>query len=204
MDDLLIRSGPVWETAMKTVIHSLGHQPTEELMLRCKGMNARDVSRTIHSALKPNTPPESCDRLMRDSLIATFQKQILPMPGALDLVRRHQGEIPMAVASGSPLEIIHMCMRELGIFDCFQTILSSETVPRGKPHPDVFLAAASSLGVDPAHCIVFEDSLVGVLAGKAAAMRVFSVPSSYHEEIRKHADRVFESLGHITKEDILA
>ena len=84
----------------------------------------------------------------------------------------------MAVASGSPVEAIESSLGALGISDAFDLLISSEEAARGKPHPDVFLAATGKLGLSPESCLVFEDSLVGVQAAAAAGMRCIVRPSS--------------------------
>ena len=69
-------------------------------------------------------------------------------------------------------------MDALGIRDVLGAIVSSDEVPLGKPEPDVYLLAASRLGVEPGRCLVVEDSLNGVRAGKAAGMTVVLVPNA--------------------------
>jgi HAD superfamily hydrolase (TIGR01509 family) len=202
MDDLLIASAQIWRIAEEHLFAAIGHELTDDLAMRYKGMNALDVAATIHRILKPTIPLDQCQKLMRDKLIEGFSGQIKEMPGAVDLVRRLCGKLPMALASGSPLVAIEIALKQLGIYDCFDLILSSESVPRGKPHPDVFLAAAAALNVPPENCLVFEDSLIGVRAAQAAGMKCFSVPAAKHNEIKKIATCVFPSLSEITQEHI--
>ena len=102
--------------------------------------------------------------------------------------------------SGSPLDAIHAALSQLGILECFSVVISSESVARGKPHPDVFLAAANALGMLPNRCLVFEDSLIGVRAAVATGMRVVCVPSGPSEEIRRITPYVFESLADVINE----
>ena len=102
------------------------------------------------------------------------------------------------------MEAIELATRRLGMFGHFAVVISSESVKRGKPYPDVFLAAAERLGVDPKECLVIEDSLIGVEAALAAGMRVFAVPSGNHGAIAKKATRSFASLDEITWGEIEA
>lgn len=202
MDDLLVFSAPLWAAAEETLLRALGAQRSEELAARYKGMNALDVTRVIHEALHPPLPLAKCQKIMRDALIAAFSADLRPMPGAVELVRRVRGRWPMAVASGSPPPAIERALTALGIRDRFDHIISSESVARGKPHPDVFLAAAAALGVPPPQCLVLEDSLIGVHAARAAGMRVFAVPSGHHEQVAREATRVFASLAEISLDDL--
>lgn len=199
MDDLLIHSAPTWTAAEKVLLDRIGYPYTPELAQKYKGMNALDVARTIHQIARPTLPLELCQKIMRDALIERFSGSIEPMPGAVELVRRLQPLRPCAVASGSPLQAIERAMERLGLRGGFRHLISSESVPRGKPHPDVFLAAADALGVAPAECVVFEDSIHGVQAGIAAGMTVYAVPSTpvAAAEIPKLTPHVYRSLAEI-------
>ncbi len=75
---------------------------------------------------------------------------------------------------------LHRCLEHFGLSIAFASVHSAESEPYGKPHPGVFLTAASSLGIAPKRCLVFEDSAAGVIAARAALMRVVAVPT--HED----------------------
>ena len=200
MDDLLIASAAIWRAAEVRVLSAMGHEWTPEISAQCKGMNAPDVAATLHRLLNPALSLADCQKIMRDAVIEGFTNPIESLPGAVELVRRLNGRAPMAVASGSPMVAIEAALNQLGIFDCVNSVITSESVPRGKPHPDVFLAAATSLNVPPRHCLVFEDSLVGVRAAKSAGMYSFAVPMIAHDQVRQIATRTFSSLAEVTDE----
>jgi len=84
--------------------------------------------------------------------------------------------LPIAIASGSTPRAIRQTLAYAGIGGLFETMVSASEVARGKPHPDVFLAAADQLGVLPTDCLVVEDSTYGIQAGKAAGMKVLALP----------------------------
>lgn len=203
MDELLVDSKHIWRAAEVRMLAAMGHAWDAELSRHYKGMNALDVAATAWRILQPAGPCEHFQRIMRTALVEEFSTAQIPeMDGAVDLVRRLHGLAPMAVASGSPVEAIERAMRRLGIRDCFEAIVSSESVLRGKPAPDAFLKAAECLGADPAHCLVFEDSLHGVHAALAAGMKVFSVPTVSPDEIACLATGTFHSLADVTRQDV--
>ena len=203
MDELLVDSRHIWRAAEDRMLAAMGHKWTADLARRYKGMSVLNVAATAWQVLKPAESVEHFQRFLRSALIEEFAvADIPPMLGAVDLVRRLQGLAPMAVASGSPLEGIERAMQRLGIRDCFQAVISSESVPRGKPAPDVFLKAAECLGVAPACCLVFEDSLHGVRAGIAAGMKVFAVPTVAPDEIARLATGTFRSLAEVTRQRV--
>lgn len=195
MDDTLFGTASLWQQAENHLLKSLGSAWSPEIAQQYKGMNALDVAATIHRLLQPRVSVEHCQKTLRDALIAGFEAHMPePLPGAMACVERLAKTYPLALASGSPLCVIEAVLAHHGIRSKFQCLISSESVPHGKPAPDVFLAAAAGLGAAPESCIVFEDSLVGVRAAKAAGMHCVAIPSSHPEEIAKIADRVFYSL----------
>jgi len=85
-------------------------------------------------------------------------------------------DVPVAVASGSDLEMIRLLLAKLDLAGTFAQVVSAQEVPLGKPAPDVFLEAARRLGVPPETCVVVEDSRPGVEAAHRAFMRCIAVP----------------------------
>jgi beta-phosphoglucomutase-like phosphatase (HAD superfamily) len=86
-----------------------------------------------------------------------------------------------AIASATPEADIRHYTDRLGISAMFQAIVSSDSVPRPKPAPDVYLRAAEMARSDPQHCIVVEDTPVGLAAGRAAGMRCVAFPNQWTE-----------------------
>lgn len=203
MDGTIIDSAKAWRQAETQLFKTLGCEYDPAIAILYKGMSARDVGRVIHEQLKPREiGVADCGRIVRDGLIESSKRRAPAMPGADDLLRRIRGRYPAAVASGSPLEVIGNFINHYGWKEHFNVIVSSESVPRGKPAPDVFLLAAEHLGIKPADGLVIEDSLAGVQSARDAGMKCFVVPSYDDTRIREQADRVYSSLAHITLADI--
>jgi HAD superfamily hydrolase (TIGR01509 family) len=119
-------------------------------------------------------------------------------PGAAELVTYVQEQgIPTAIASSSPISIIDATIEAMGWGEIFKIRCTADDVALGKPAPDVYLAAAKVLGVDPVHCLALEDSPAGSRAAVAAGMTCYAVPDSSHsahtafEDITPH---VYDSL----------
>ncbi|KAI4363862.1 hypothetical protein MLD38_020028 [Melastoma candidum] len=118
------------------------------------------------------------------------------LPGADRLIkhlRRHG--VPLALTSNSLREYIEAKISgKQGWKESFSVILGSDEVKFGKPSPDLFLEAARRMGVDATQCLVIEDSLVGVQAGKAAQMKVVAVSSQSEADCSSIADTIIHSL----------
>ncbi len=195
MDDTL-NASVAWRPAEERLYALLGQPFRPDIAAHYKGLNAMDVGKTIHASLCPVThDAEECGRLLREYLLEEFHRgPIAPMPGADALVRALVGRYPLAVASGSPLEAVRLVLDRCGWTTCFSLAISSESVARGKPEPDVLLETARQLGCPPAEVLVIEDSLVGVRAAKRAGMTCFVTPSSDDPSIRAEADQTFATL----------
>ncbi|MFT8718121.1 HAD family hydrolase [Acetobacter sp.] len=93
------------------------------------------------------------------------------------LAREWAGCVPMAVASSGSREVVEASLAAIGLLDIFDAIVTIEDVTRPKPAPDIYLLAAARLGVQPAACLVFEDSAEGLEAAHAAGMSAKDVRS---------------------------
>jgi beta-phosphoglucomutase len=101
-----------------------------------------------------------------------YGPRLAPLPGLLALMdEADRRGLPMAVATAAPLGNIELVLDGLKLRDRFRIVVSPALGLRGKPHPDMFLAAAEALGADPAACLVFEDAPLGVEAARRAGMR---------------------------------
>lgn len=121
-----------------------------------------------------------------------FRTQLQAIPSIHALL--DQLTMPMAVASGSSYERLYLTLDVIGLRERFGPhIYSSSDVAKGKPAPDIFLYAAEKLGVAPANCLVIEDSINGVKAGKTAGMTVYAFAGGSHiPDKQKHLNELME------------
>lgn len=99
--------------------------------------------------------------------------------------------VKLGVGTNSPMENTTAALKAAGIDRLFEVIVAYGMVPNGKPAPDIYLAAAERLGVAPSACVVVEDTVVGIVSGKAAGCYVIAVSTTHQaEELRKEADLV--------------
>ena len=111
----------------------------------------------------------------KDELYIALIDRVEAIEPVLDVVRRHHGRTPMAVASGGSQRTTGQALAQLGIDTMFDAVVTAEDVQRHKPAPDVFLEAARRLGVAPADCLAFEDTDIGLKAIRAAGMTAVDV-----------------------------
>lgn len=113
---------------------------------------------------------------------------------------RNRG-IRLGIATSNSRELVTNVTKAHGLEDCFACIMTGSEVTRGKPAPDIYLAVAEALDTEPARCLVFEDIIPGILAGKAAGMRVCAVEDVYsakdREKKKSLADYFIEDFSEI-------
>ncbi len=129
-----------------------------------------------------------------------LDQQITAIDGIHDAVAHLHDhcEGRIAVASGADRFKVEMMLKKVGLHDFFAgRIFSGHEMPRSKPFPDVYLAAAAHLQVDPRHCLVVEDTTVGITAGVAAGATVwaYAAPPAAHQPLLvAGAQRIFTDM----------
>ncbi len=120
--------------------------------------------------------PDTLEQIQEDWAEMAFERYVRTTPfkaGAEDFIREaHRRGIPMGIASSNSRELIEAMMDERGMHGYFATIETSGDYENSKPAPDIYLGAAEHLGVAPEDCLVFEDIIAGIQAGKSAGMTV--------------------------------
>jgi beta-phosphoglucomutase family hydrolase len=129
-----------------------------------------------------------------------YNRNIAPAPGLVPLLEglRARG-VNMAVGSSGPRRNVEYVLERCRISGFFDAIADGDMIRRGKPDPEVFLLAAGLLGIDPSDCIVFEDAVVGIQAGKHAGMTVVAMSTTLPPEMLEGSgyDRLIASFTEI-------
>jgi len=191
-DGVIADSEVLANLVLAEAVSSLGLPTTlDDSISRYMGKRWAEVVAAVETGTGQSLPQDFLDAL-RLATLARFREALKPVPGALDFITKF-ATLPRCIASSSSAERLQLCTDVLAIGHHFpNTIFSADLVPRGKPHPDIFLYAADKIGVAPKHCLVIEDSPNGVRAGLAAGMCVVGLCAGAH--IRTgHAERLREA-----------
>jgi beta-phosphoglucomutase len=112
-----------------------------------------------------------------------YQPHLQPTPGLMDFLNTLQAQrIPAAVGTSAPESNVRFTLDGLSLRPYFKAIVDSSMIQHGKPNPEIYLTAASRLGVEPARCVVFEDALAGIEAGVRAGMAVVALATTHSRE----------------------
>lgn len=118
-----------------------------------------------------------------------YQPHIKPVAGLIEFLEILKNKnIPMAIATSGIQPNIDFMFENVPIKQYFKTVVNSSHITNGKPHPEIYLKAASLLNVDPKNCLVFEDAVVGIKSAKAAGMKVIAVETTQLKEELAAAD----------------
>jgi len=193
MDGTLIDSEEFHWISWRDALANEGIAITREQFLSSFGQRNDSI---IPQWLGAATTPERIQRIAnaKEELYRDLvqKKGISPLPGVATWVRRlHEQGWLQAIASAAPRPNIDVVLEALGAAHRFQAIVSAEDVHRGKPDPEVYLTAASRVGVPPGSCIVVEDAAAGIEGARRAGMRSIGVS---HNGKHLSADVVVQSL----------
>ena len=205
LDGVLLDSEHVWDEVREELTRERGGRWHEGAQRQMMGMSSLEWSRYMHDELGVPDPPEEISKEVVRRVETIYRRHLPAVPGARDAVERLAEHWPLGLASSSNRELIELALELLSIDDQFAATVSSEEVSRGKPAPNVYLEAARRLQVEPTRAAAVEDSHNGILAAKAAGMRVLVIPNRHFppgEDALAQADVVLESLAGLTAEAV--
>lgn len=165
----------------------------EEYLTRVSGVNSAE---TIRRVLGKELSDQDVQRLQAEkesqyrSYITGHLEPVAGLTGFLDEMRK--AGIPMGVATSAPEENIAFTLEGLGVADYFGVVTGADMVRRAKPDPEIFIVTARRLGVSPRACIIFEDSVSGLEAARAASMRIVALRTAHTTQELKGADLLID------------
>ncbi|WP_334165214.1 HAD family phosphatase [Achromobacter mucicolens] len=175
-DGVLVDSEPITSRVLTEMLNELGwgitHAETMEIFT---GKAVKDELPLIQARTGATITPAWFDQFRQRRNDALY-RDLVEIPGAPHAVRALHEALSgrIAVASGADRRKVELQLVKVGIADCFEgRVFSGHEMPRSKPFPDVYLAAAQALGVDPKRCAIVEDTVTGATAGVAAGATVF-------------------------------
>jgi len=197
-DGVLVDSEGISNAVLAHALSAVGLPTSADEALRdYKGLILHDVVARAQARLGAPLPDGFAEAFESDRLLE-FRRRLMPIAGAAATVRSLRAAgVKVCVASQGKLEKTALTLHLTGLEDLFPegTRFSAYTVPRGKPHPDLFLHAAAAMHASPDRCIVVEDTTIGVSAARAAGMRVYGYAADSDEAaLRAAGAEIIHSL----------
>jgi HAD superfamily hydrolase (TIGR01509 family) len=199
-DGVLVDSEPISNTILAAYLTELGHPTSYEESIRDYMGSAMHRIHELVQERSGQRLPEDFDDVFHGRVFAAFERELQPVPGAVQLLEKLAAdEVPYCVASSGSHERIRVGHRKTGLDRWFDEgrVFSSQDVGRGKPAPDLFLYAAERMSVAPERCVVVEDSPLGVRAANAAGMDVYGFTAMTPAAKLTGATQLFSELGEL-------
>jgi len=178
MDGLLVDSEPLWTVAEVELAEALGGTWTDAIKVACMGKRLDLAVPVMLEGLGvPATPTAVRDAadLLLARMVVLLAEEVPVLPGVAELLGQlAAAAVPQALVSSSFRVLVDAVLVRLDA-PPFAVTLAGDEVTHAKPHPEPWLTAAGRLGVDPARCVVLEDSAAGVASGLAAGCTVVAV-----------------------------
>ncbi len=200
MDGLLLDTENLWHAAETELFRRHGESFTWDDKLAVMGTSFEHTAG--YFARRLGRPAEEGAALVDgvyEIMEGMLRLQVQGRPGAIELVERLRGRVPMALASNSSRQLVLTALATAGLTDAFDAIITSDDVAAAKPAPDVYLLACERLGVAPEDSLALEDSPSGIAAAKAAGLACIAVPQFAETDVSA-ADRVIDSLEELLAE----
>jgi HAD superfamily hydrolase (TIGR01509 family) len=201
LDGVLMDSEQRWNGAKEELVREAGGRWRDEAPTVMMGMSSPEWAAYLRDELGV---PMDVDAISRDVVRRMedgYRRSLPLLPGAADAVRALAERWPLGLASSSNREIIDLVLELAPFGAAFRVTVSSEEVERGKPAPDVYLAAARRLGAEAARCVAIEDSSNGLRSAHAAGMTVIAVPNPHYPpdpDALSPAAATVEVVGEVT------
>jgi len=184
---VLVDSEPIANAVLAEAFRLVGVMVTADtLARRFHGRRPADVFAAVEAETK-RPLPANFSTTVAAAMLRHLRAELRPVPHAVHALTWIRG--PKAVASSSSIDRIRLSLQVTDLLRFFEPrLFSASYVASGKPAPDLFLHAADRMGVEPADCVVVEDSAVGVAAAAAAGMRPIGFVGSSRSEGRLAGD----------------
>jgi HAD superfamily hydrolase (TIGR01509 family) len=205
LDGTLVDSMWMWKSIDIEYLERFGIEMPEDLQRSIEGMSFSETAIYFKKRFELSDSLDQIKSAWNEMAWEKYKNEVPLKEGVLKLLQYLKAHnIPAGIATSNSRELVDLIIDAHGIKEYFISIRTSCEVEKGKPSPDIYLLVAKDLAVEPEKCLVFEDVLQGVMAGKNANMKVCAVHDDYskdfEKEKRKLADYFIYSISEI--EDI--
>ena len=177
MDGILINSEVIWERVRTEFANERGLRWTANDQLQLMGLSAGEWSQRMHAMLQlQDMTVQALEKDIRRRVAHAFEDHLPLREGARQAVEGLAKQWPVALASGSPRDLVELAMDRTGLRPFFQFMLTGDDVKKGKPDPEIYQRALAQLGVMGDEAVGIEDSGNGIRALRAAGMWVVAAP----------------------------
>jgi beta-phosphoglucomutase len=205
MDGVLVDSNPFHKIALRQFCKQHGYDLTEDqLREKIYGRTNKDWIPNIFGAISAKKITEYANE--KEVLYRKlYENDIVPVKGLMAFLEKLSNHnIPMAIGTSAQRANVDFTLSKTHTARYFKTIIDEDAVTEGKPNPEVYIKVAAALNLPNSQCVVLEDSLSGVKAGKSAGSKVIAITTTHtHEELHE-ADLIIEDFTDLEPETIIS
>ncbi len=198
MDGVLVDSNPYHKVALTQFCSKYGYTLSgTELVEKVYGRTNKEWLTNLFGTLTPEQLKQYTEE--KESLYQQLhQRDITPVKGLIPFLEMlEENNIPKAIGTSAPRSNVDFILSNTATGKYFPVILHDTFVTRGKPDPEIYLKAIAALKMPAAKCIVIEDSLSGIAAGKASGAKVIGITTTHTREEMKDTDWVIDDFDNL-------
>jgi beta-phosphoglucomutase len=204
MDGVIVDSNPYHKISLRQFCEKYGYTLSDaDMVAKIFGRTNREWIANVFGEL----PAEQIYALTeeKEAMYRTLhEKDMVPLPGLKDfLLTLKRGGYPTAIGTSAPLSNVNFVLEKTGLREFFPVILKDTDITIGKPDPEIYLKAAQRIGLPANQCIVFEDSLSGIAAGRASGAKVVGVTTTHTPEELADTDYVISDFSELNPESLI-
>lgn len=186
LDGTLVDSMWMWPEIDKEYLGRFGIEYDDNLKNEIDGISFHETAVYFKNKFGISDSIEKICKDWEDMAYDKYKNEVKEKRGCQKFLEQLKSKgIKMGIATSNNRSMVDVVLESLGMKNFFEVITTSDEVKKGKPAPDVYLTTAKLLNVEPKHCLVFEDVVAGIIAGKSAGMKVCAVEDDFTREVRQ-------------------
>jgi HAD hydrolase, family IA, variant 3 len=186
LDGTLVDSMWMWPEIDKEYLGRFGIEYDDNLKNEIDGISFHETAVYFKNKFGILDSIEKICKDWEDMAYDKYKNEVKEKRGCQKFLEQLKSKgIKMGIATSNKRSMVDVVLESLGMKNFFEVITTSDEVKKGKPAPDVYLTTAKLLNVEPKHCLVFEDVVAGIIAGKSAGMKVCAVEDDFTREVRQ-------------------
>ena len=186
LDGTLVDSMWMWPEIDKEYLGRFGIEYDDNLKNEIDGISFHEPAVYFKNKFGISDSIEKICKDWEDMAYDKYKYEVKEKRGCQKFLEQLKSKgIKMGIATSNNRSMVDVVLESLGMKNFFEVITTSDEVKKGKPAPDVYLTTAKLLNVEPKHCLVFEDVVAGIIAGKSAGMKVCAVEDDFTREVRQ-------------------
>lgn len=186
LDGTLVDSMWMWPDIDREYLNRFEIEYDDNLKNEIDGISFHETAVYFKNKFGISDSVEKICKDWEDMAYDKYKYEVKEKPGCKKFLEHLRSKgIKMGIATSNNRSMVDVVLESLDMKDFFEVITTSDEVKRGKPAPDVYLTTANLLNVEPKNCLVFEDVVAGIMAGKSAGMKVCAIEDDFTKEVRQ-------------------